>query len=301
MKKGTVFNIQRFSVNDGPGIRTTVFLKGCMLSCLWCHNPESKSAKKELMLFPAKCIGCGGCVSACQMGLHSFTELGEHLIDRQRCISCGACAAACIGAIEMCGQEMSVEEVMEQVIKDISFYKNSGGGITVSGGEPFMQHAFALELLKAARSAGLNTAIETCGYVDPDILLSFIPYVDLFLWDVKETNDERHKRFTGVSNKLILSNLELLNKSGARVVLRCPIVEGYNLSDEHLCAIGELAERLECVIRVDVEPYHPLGKSKSEALGVEYTLGDMQFLDKALTEHAIAQISRYTKKTVAKA
>jgi pyruvate formate lyase activating enzyme len=234
------------------------------------------------------------------MGLHSFNESGVHIIDRSRCIACSACADACASAIEMCGKEMCVDDVMAEVLKDRSFYINSGGGITLSGGEPFMQHAFALELLKAAKEEGLNTAIETCGYVDPDILLTFLPYVDLFLWDVKETDDERHKRFTGVSNKLILSNLELLNSNGARVVLRCPIVEGYNLSDEHLRAIGELAERLDCVIRVDVEPYHPLGKSKSEALGAEYLLSDMQFLDKALTENAIAQISRYTKKKVAK-
>ena len=301
MKQGTVFNIQKFSVNDGPGIRTVVFLKGCMLNCVWCHNPESKSARPQLMLYSNKCIGCGECVKACQSSLHSFIEDGSHQIDREKCAVCGACANACVGALEVCGKTMSVDEVIAEVLKDSVFYKNSGGGMTLSGGEPFMQHEFALAILRAAKERGISTAIETSGYVSADILRSFVPYVDLFLWDVKESDEERHKSFTGVSNKPILKNLELLNELGAKVVLRCPLIEGYNLRPEHLEAIGALAERLDCVDHVEVEPYHPLGKSKSEAMGVTYELSEMEFLEKAKAEEAIAAISAVTSKLVKKA
>lgn len=301
MEKGTVFNIQRFSVNDGPGIRTTVFLKGCMLDCVWCHNPESKSPKPNLMLYKNKCLGCGGCVSACERSLHSFGESGEHYIKRDECIGCGECVKVCTGALEMCGEQMSVSDVIAEVVRDESFYKNSGGGMTVSGGEPFMQHAFALALLRAAKERGINTAIETSGYVSPEILREFVPYVDLFLWDYKETDEELHKKFTGVSNKLILSNLELLNSLGARVILRCPLIDGYNYREEHIRQIGILAERLDCVIGVDVEPYHPLGKSKCEAMGEHYELEDMPFLEKEMLTRAIGIISAETKKTVKKA
>ena len=299
-EKGTIFNIQRFCLNDGPGIRTTVFLKGCMLDCKWCHNPESKSSKAQIMLHTDRCIGCGSCIEACALKLHSF--VGEkHVIDRARCISCGACASNCIGAIELCGEEKSVGEIMKEVLKDASFYKNSGGGITLSGGDPFMQHEFSLALLKAAKDKGLHTCIETCGHVAPGILEKFIPYVDIFLWDFKESDSALHKEFTGVPNEKILSNLRLLNDNGASVVLRCPLIPGYNLRDAHLEAIGILAESLDCVIRVEVEPYHPLGVSKSEALGIKYPIEDMSFLENEELTKIISLISSKTSKTVKKA
>lgn len=299
-KKGIVFNIQRFCVNDGPGIRTTVFLKGCMLNCVWCHNPESKSKRTQIMYYADKCIGCGECVSACSVGAHAF-EGGAHIFDRDACVSCGECASVCIGALEVCGEEKSVEQVIAEVIKDASFYKNSGGGMTLSGGDPFMQHEFSLELLKAAKENGIHTCIESCGYVSQDILESFIPYVDIFLWDMKESDAQRHKSFTGVSNEQILSNLRFLNERGARVILRCPIIPGYNDRDEHLFAIGEIAEELECIEHVEVEPYHPLGSSKSLALGIEYPLGDMGFVEAEETARFIEKIASRTKKTVKKA
>lgn len=298
--KGTIFNIQRFCINDGPGIRTTVFLKGCMLDCKWCHNPESKQSKPQIMLHIEKCIGCGECTSACPLQLHSFAG-AVHIFLRDKCITCGACAETCIDALELCGSEKSVDEIMEEVLKDKAFYKNSGGGMTLSGGEPFMQHEFALELLKAAKEQNIHTCIETCGYVASDILEKFIPYVDIFLWDVKETDDERHKQYTGVSNERIINNLKLLNEHGASVVLRCPIIPGYNLRDGHLHAIGELAESLECVTRVDVEPYHPLGSSKSQALGIDYPLGDTGFVEDSEVARIISVISSKTAKKVRKA
>ena len=297
--KGTIFNIQRFCINDGPGIRTTVFLKGCMLDCKWCHNPESKQSKPQIMLHTEKCIGCGECASVCPLQLHRFTG-AVHIFERDKCIACGACAEACIDALELCGSEKSVDEIMEEVVKDKTFYKNSGGGMTLSGGEPFMQHEFALELLKAAKEQNIHTCIETCGYVDSNILERFIPYVDIFLWDIKETDRERHKQYTGVWNDKILNNLNLLNERGASVVLRCPLIPNYNLRDEHLEKIGELAQKLDCVMRVDVEPYHPLGSSKSLALGIDYPLGDMGFVEDDEVARIISVISSKTSKTVKK-
>jgi pyruvate formate lyase activating enzyme len=253
------------------------------------------------MLYKDRCIGCGERLKACRSGLHAFSTEGAHLIEREKCVACGECAEACVGALELCGVERTVDEVMTEVLKDASFYKNSGGGMTISGGEPFMQHEFALALFKAAKEQGLHTCIETSGYVSEEILERFIPYVDIFLWDVKETDSERHIRYTGVSNERILANLELLNAKGASVVLRCPIIPGYNDRDEHLLGIGRLAQRLDCVMRVDVEPYHPLGSSKSEALGKEYPLGEMGFIADGEVERIISVIASQTEKTVKKA
>ena len=298
---GKIFDIQRFSVHDGPGIRTTVFLKGCPLSCLWCHNPESKSAKSEIMLHGKKCIGCLECVRACELGLHSFTEEGEHLIRRSECTLCTKCAQACVGAIEICGKDNSAEAIIETVLKDRDFYKNSGGGMTLSGGEPLMQPEFAKELLSLAKAEGINTAIETSGYASFDAIEAIIPYTDLFLWDVKETDCERHKLYTGVSNERILENLRRLSAAGASIVLRCPIIPGYNDREEHLLAIGRLAEELDGVIRVDIEPYHPLGKSKALSVGKEYPIDDsVKSPDKDKIAEWIAKVSSVTSKKVVK-
>jgi len=299
--KSLVFNIQKFSINDGPGIRTTVFLKGCMLNCLWCHNPESKSPKPQLMFHEQRCIGCGSCLKVCPNGVHTMGENGEHLIDRTKCTACGKCAEACVGALEIVGKEMTVEEVLKEVIKDKVFYDNSGGGMTVSGGEPLMHPEFTLALFKAAKEKGLHTCMETCGCVKWDIIEAMVPYVDLFLWDVKETDSERHKEYTGVSNELILENLHKLNAAGGKIVLRCPIIPGYNDRTEHLQAIGALAEELENVQRVDVEPYHPLGKSKSEGLGKTYPLEELTFPAEEVVKAWIAVISAGTVKPVQKA
>ena len=300
-RKSLVFNIQKFSINDGPGIRTTVFLKGCMLDCLWCHNPESKSPKPQLMLHEKLCIGCGECRKACPLGLHSIGENGEHLINREKCIACGKCAEACVGALEIVGKEMSVKEILKEVLKDKAFYKNSGGGMTVSGGEPLMKPEFTLSLLKAAKEEGLHNCMETSGFARWEDIEVLIPYVDLFLWDVKETDSVRHKEYTGVPNERILENLRRLNKAGAGIVLRCPIIPGYNDRKEHLEAIAALAEELENVQRVDVEPYHPLGKSKSEDLGKEYPLEHLNFPAEETVKEWVAVIAAGTGKPVQKA
>ena len=300
-EKRTVFNIQRFCINDGPGIRTTVFLKGCMLKCLWCHNPESGSPTPQLMLHKSKCIGCGECMKACPKGLHSFDSDGKHLINRPLCAACGTCADACVGALEICGKDMTADEIITEVMKDESFYRNSGGGLTLSGGDPLFSPAFTLELLKKAKDKGLHTCIETCGHARWEDIEAILPYVDLFLWDVKETDSLRHKEYTGVSNERILDNLHRLNAAGAEVILRCPIIPDYNDREEHLLSIGRLSEALSAVTEVHIEPYHPMGSSKSEELGEEYPLKNMTFPEKETVMQWINTVASVTKKPVKKA
>ena len=199
-----VFNIQKFCVNDGPGIRTTVFIKGCPLNCLWCHNPESKNLKSELLFRSDKCTLCGRCVPACPLGLHTVSAEG-HIFDREKCVACGKCAEACFAdALEIAGKKTSVEDVLKEVMKDEAFYKNSGGGMTLSGGEPMLNFDFTLELLKQGKEKGLHICMETCGFADSEKYKAVAPYVDIFLWDYKLTSPELHKKYTGVDNGLIL-------------------------------------------------------------------------------------------------
>lgn len=286
---GTVFNIQRYSINDGPGIRTCVFLKGCPLNCIWCHNPESKSSKPELSFAENKCIGCGKCETVCPNSCHVFSVDG-HSIDRSKCSLCGACAEVCCGALEVIGKQMTAESVIKEACKDKPFYETSGGGVTFTGGEPFAQPAFLMELLRLAKEEGVHVCIETCGFVRREILEQAMEYVDLFLYDYKETDPEKHKTFTGVDSSLIQNNLCFLAESGKKIILRCPIIPGCNDTAEHLEAIAALAEKYDSIIRVDVEPYHPLGKTKAAQLGKHYMLSQLGITETALTESWINAI-----------
>ena len=283
-----IFHIQRFSVNDGPGIRTTVFLKGCMLRCLWCHNPESKSPNRQLMFHQEKCIGCGVCASVCPNHVHQSGENGEHRLDRTLCKICGQCADNCIGALELIGKEMTVEEILEEVQKDRAFFQNSGGGMTLSGGEPLLYPQFTRNLLQAAKAEGLHTCLETCGYAEWETIEPLLPYTDLFLWDVKETDAERHRAYTGVS-------------AGANIILRCPIIPGYNDRETHFKAIAALAEALSGVIRVDIEPYHPLGNSKNESLDLPNPMPKLSFPTDEAVSSWISAVAQHTSKPVQKA
>ena len=265
--KAVIFDIQKFSVHDGPGIRTTVFFKGCPLRCIWCHNPESWKHSPQIFYSPEKCISCGQCVLPCIAHCHQINSAG-HVYDRKNCQSFGKCVKVCPAeALSLCGREYSVEEVLAEVQKDRIFYDNSGGGMTLSGGEPMAQFEFSLALAKAAKESGLHVAIETCGYAPQKNYGTILPCIDLFLFDVKTTVPEKHRQLTGQDLTLIHENLRFIDRNGKKIQLRCPLVPGVNDSDEELAGIAALAETLDNVQSIDIEPYHPLGVSKANRLG----------------------------------
>lgn len=299
MRHGVVFDIQRFAIHDGPGIRTTVFLKGCPLHCLWCHNPESQDPRPEIFFNPGKCIGCRACELACEQGAHTFEPdldlpLGLHRFNRDACIRCGECTLECYAqALEISGASMSVEEVLAQVVKDRAFYQTSGGGMTLSGGEPLAQAEFTRALLREARTAGLHTVVETSGCGQTAHYLEILPDVDLFYFDFKESDPERHRQATGISNTLILHNLSVLDQAGAEIVLRCPIIPGLNDRADHFEAIGRLASQYPHVKAVHILPYHPLGTSKSQRLGKAVALD----IKRPAEEHVRAWVEAVTRAT----
>lgn len=301
MKNGTVFNIQKFSVNDGPGIRTTVFLKGCPLDCLWCHNPESKSSEPEIMYDAKKCIGCGSCVNICAEKCHIITK-GLHMFQRTNCNLCGKCVEVCMtDALEKAGSVKTVSEVMDEVLKDKAFYENSGGGVTLSGGEPMFQFEFTYELLKESKKQGIHTCIETCGFAKDENYKKIVDLVDIFLFDYKETDPVKHKEFTGVDNKRILSNLRLLDNMNAKIILRCPVIPTLNDREDHFDGIAETANSLKNIIEINIEPYHPLGSGKAQMLNKEYVLKDLTFPENETVENWIEYISSKTVVPVKKA
>jgi glycyl-radical enzyme activating protein len=265
--KGIVFDIQRTSLHDGPGIRTTVFLKGCPLRCLWCHNPESQSPKPELMYSADTCVACGACDKACPVGVHRF-DGDTHTIDRGRCTLCGACVEACLyGALKMAGEERDVRSVIDEVVRDKAFYEQSGGGMTLSGGEPMMQFAFSRELLRAAREQGIHTCMETCGQAPSERYAEIDPLVDLYLYDYKGADARLHKEHTGVGTDLILRNLDLLYAAGTPIVVRCPLVPGLNDTDENLRSIAELDRTYPDLQGIELLAYHAMGVDKSRRIG----------------------------------
>lgn len=262
---GNVFNIQRFSLDDGPGIRTCVFLKGCPLSCLWCHNGESQSALSELFYDKRKCILCGGCASVCDSGCHIISE-DKHIFDRLNCTGCGKCADICPAkALERVGSEMTVGEVMRKVLADKEFY-GKDGGMTLTGGEPMLQFDFALSLAKSAKENGISVAMETSGYADNEKFKEILPYVDYFLFDCKASHAD-HMRLTGKDDGLILDNLDFLYQNNANVTLRCPVVDGGNLNEAFTDKICLLAEKYPNLTAIQFMPYHDTGTGKAELLG----------------------------------
>jgi len=264
---GIIFDIKKFSIHDGPGIRTTVFLKGCPLSCGWCHNPEGQASQEELILRPDRCIACGACVEACDRGA-IISDRGIVLTSRERCAACGACVEVCYpGARELVGREVTVAEVVAEVERDRPFYDQSGGGVTLSGGEPLFQPAFLSELLKACKASDLHTVLDTCGFAPWEVMDRVREYVDLFLYDLKLMDEARHREITGVSNVPILRNLSRLSQEGHRVILRVPVIPGVNDDEPNLDQIARFAAALPSLRRVDLLPYHRIGRDKYQRLG----------------------------------
>ena len=275
--KGMVFDIQKFSIHDGPGIRTTVFLKGCPLKCLWCHNPESQQSGQEISFMPEKCIGCGWCFKNCPQKAHVMED-GKHVLRRELCIRCGKCTEKCYaGANTQIGKEMTVDEVIAEVLKDKPFYETSNGGMTISGGEPMAQFKFTQALLKEAKKHKLHTCLETSGFAASEKLLRIREDVDIFLFDYKESDSAKHLEFTGVPLADIVSNLLELDRLGSKIILRCPVIPGCNDTPLHFEGIANFASRLSNVIEVNILPYHPLGKSKSARIGKIYPLENNDF------------------------
>lgn len=272
---GLVFDVKKFAIHDGPGIRTTVFFKGCPLRCLLCHNPESQSLRPEIWLREERCTGCLDCLEVCEVDAFSHHD-GAITIDRRKCDLGGACVEACpVNALEIVGREMTVDEVMAEVEKDAIFYDQSDGGVTFSGGEPLAQPAFLEALLRACRERGFHTTLDTSGHATPEEFRAVAPLVDLFLYDLKLIDPERHHTFTGVTNELITANLAWLASTGARVIVRFPPVPGVNDDLENLQAMGGFLNSLEGIDRIDILPYHVIGVGKYARLERDYELSEV--------------------------
>jgi pyruvate formate lyase activating enzyme len=269
MSTGRIFDIQRFSIHDGPGIRTTVFLKGCPLRCLWCGNPESLTLTPLLSCLPDRCIACGECMKVCKPKAISADATGKAVVDRRRCTVCGDCVPRCDPkALELVGRDATVDEVLAVVSRDRHYYATSGGGMTLSGGDPVFQPGFAVALLEAGKYLGVHCCVETSGYAPWGVLERMMPFVDLWLYDYKETDSVLHRKFIGESNEVIVANLRQLHGAGAKILLRCPMIPGHNARTEHLDGIAALARELPNLQGVELLPYYDLWRSKLPRLGL---------------------------------
>ena len=272
MASGLVTNIQRYSLQDGPGIRTTVFLKGCPLDCWWCHNPEGLSPKREVVTVASRCLQCGECVRACPQGAATPGTTPDPAV----CVRCGACVRACpTGARQLLGTEMTVDDVLWEIDRDRIFHDDSSGGVTFSGGEPLLQFDFLLALLKGCAEQGVHTAVDTCGFVKNTQLSQVAALADLILFDLKILDDARHRKFTGVSNALILENLRELSGRHGNVWLRVPVIPGVNNAVEDLEAMARFSASLPGIRHVNLLPYHRTGIQKFQRLGRDYRLPEI--------------------------
>lgn len=297
---GRVFNIQKYSLHDGDGIRTLVFLKGCPLACAWCSNPESQSFGPELLYTPDRCMGqsaCDRCIGACDSQALAWEDDAKLRVDRTRCDGCGACAPACPPrALEVSGDELSVSEVIRVVEEDDAFYVRSGGGLTVGGGEPMAQPGFTTALLAAAKHRGLDTAMETCGLCAWEALAATAPHLDRIFFDLKCIDSDKHKRYTGVSNHRILENFQRLRAQfpNTRVIVRTAVIPGVNDSEADIGAIASFIANAGGAAAYELLPYHAFGEPKYRKLGRSYPLADVDLL----TETHMAALRRIADQAI---
>ena len=270
MKTAMIFDVVRGSFVDGPGIRTTVFFKGCPLKCVWCHNPEGIDFKPQLALYKNKCTLCGNCVKMCPVSAHIISET-DHKLEREKCVACGKCEENCFyDALKLYGREMSVSELMPILLEDRDFYENSGGGVTLSGGECLMQAEFCAELLKKLKENNIHTAVDTCGFVAKEAFDKVMPYTDIFLYDLKAFDEDVHIKCTGQSNEVILENLKYLDSCGKNIEIRIPYVPEFN--HDQIEKIAEFLKERKNITKVKVLPYHDYAGSKYAALNMQNTL-----------------------------
>ena len=279
--EATVFDIERYAVEDGPGIRTVVFFKGCNLHCTWCQNPESHSMKPQVMYYRDQCVACGKCVAACPVGAVQNSPPCGFLTDHKICTLCGSCVDACFhSARKIVGRRMTIQAILDEVLKDRAFYENSGGGVTFSGGEPLLQADAVLELAQRCKAEGIHTALETAGFIQWDLIKRTLPWVDLLYFDFKHIDSEMHRRVTGVSNELILENIRRAGESFENMVVRIPVIPGVNTDLETLSRMFSYLVEQTRVRTVELLPFHRLGGGKYAGLGMEYAFAKVANLSK---------------------
>lgn len=295
-RKAFIFNKQKYNMYDGPGVRTMIFFKGCPLRCQWCSNPEGMERKYQIMFKTANCVNCGACAQVCPVGIHRISAEGIHEIDRSiNCIGCGRCVENCIpSALKVAGACERISELMDYIEEDRFFYEQSGGGVTLGGGEVTAQPEAALNLLMACRQSGIHTAIETCGYTKKENILKLAEFVDLFLFDMKHIDSDRHFQLTGVRNELILANLTELLRRRYNVKVRMPMLKGINDSKEEIQRTIEFLlpyRNYKNFVGIDLLPYHKLGVNKYKQLGMDYPIEG----DPSLTDEDLDRIEEWIK------
>lgn len=275
MTSGTIFDIKRYAINDGPGIRTAMFFKGCPLRCFWCHNPEGQQLQPQMMFRANRCKGFKDCLQACPQGAISWVD--GSITHWEACDGCGRCAEVCVsGGREIVGRELQVQDLIAEIERDMVFYSQSGGGVTFTGGEPLLQREFLQASLVSCKSLGIHTAVDTSGYASWEGFKSIYPLTDLFLYDLKLMNEAKHKQCTSVSNKLILGNLQKLSAVKANILVRIPLIPGINDDDENIHSSASFLKSLPNLAGVELMPYHEIGLAKYTALGINYQLGEIR-------------------------